>query len=216
MASDTALNLVNEVFVLTGDYTKVTTVVGSPADIAERVIKFMNITVNDLARKIDFPILESSFTGTGDGTNSQFISSILTFSPNSAISCTVNTYALEEVSRKRLNEARDTNDLSGVPQYFATISGANNELGVDIYPTPSNGATIKVLASSNPTLFTVSDTSTIELDVNDLIVLGAIAHMDAFAGMERGYMQLYEAARNRHSTQMYSNQQFRITPEDYR
>ena len=216
MASDTALNLVNEVFVLTGDYTKVTTVVGSPADIAERVIRFMNITVNDLARKIDFPILENSFTGTGDGANSQFISSSLTFSPNSAISCTVNTYALEEVSRKRLNEARDTNDLSGVPQYFTTISGANNELGVDIYPTPSSGATIKVLASSNPTLFTVSDTSITEIDVNDLIVLGAIAHMDAFAGMERGYMQLYEAARNRHSTQMYGNQQFRITPEDYR
>ena len=82
MASDTALNLVNEVFVLTGDYNKVATVVGTPADIAERVIRFMNIAVKDLARKIDFPVLESSSTGTGDGIQTEFISSITTASPD--------------------------------------------------------------------------------------------------------------------------------------
>jgi len=215
MASDTALNLVNEVFVLTGDYNKVATVVGTPADIAERVIRFMNIAVKDLARKIDFPVLESSSTGTGDGIQTEFISSITTASPYGVVSCTVDTYVLEEVGRKSLNEMRDSNAQSGVPQFFSVISGPSNELGVDIYPTPATGTAIRVLTTLNPTLFTVSDTSVTEIDANDLIVLGAIAHMDAFAGMERGYMQLYEAARNRHYTQMYGNQQFRITTEDY-
>jgi len=215
MASDTALNLVNEVLVLTGDYDKVATVVGTPANIAERVIRFMNIALEDITRKIDFPILANDFSGTGDGVQSIFLSAVTTASPHSAISCTVNTYVLEEVSRKRLNEMRDSNYTSGVPQFFCAVSGTNNELGVDVYPTPSNGSTVNVLAALNATKFTVADTSTTEVSANDLIVLGAIAHMDAFSGMERGYMQLYEAARNRHWTQMYGNQQYRTTIEDY-
>ena len=69
MASDTALVLVNRIFRATGDYTSVATVVGSPADIAERAIDFLNITLKDLARLIDFDVLAASFTGTGDGIN---------------------------------------------------------------------------------------------------------------------------------------------------
>jgi len=216
MPSNTALALVNEVLLLTGDYQPVTTVVGSPAGIAERVIYFMNITLKDLVRKIDFPILETSFQGNGDGVQTQYISSLIASNPNSAVSCTVDTNVLEATSRKRLNEMRDSKFLIGVPKYFTVIAGLSGELGVDIYPTPAAGSTITVLSSAQPTPFTVSDTSTTEISDNDLIVLGAIAHMDAFSGMERGYMQLYESARNRQWTQMYGNQQFRITTEDYR
>ena len=215
MASDTALVLVNRIFRTTGDYGSVATVVGSPSDIAERAIDFLNIALKDLTRLIDFDVLAASFTGTGDGINSQYISSGILASPDSAISVTVDTNIVEEVSRKKLNEMRDSQQLSGVPTYFCRVSDANNNLGVDIYPLPASGATIKVLAQQTPTLFTVADASTTEIDENELLVLGAIAHMDSFSGMERGYMQLYEASKNNLWVKNFSNQGLRVTTESY-
>lgn len=217
MASDTALNLVNRIFRLTGDYEPVATVVGSPAGIAERAIDFLNFTVNDLTRLIEFDVLHTSFTGTGDGSNFIFISSGITAAPDSAISATVDTNILEEVSRKRLHEIKAANELASThqPTYFARLSDADNALGVEIYPTPANGADITVLAQQSPTLLTVTDTDTTEITDNDLLVLGAMAHMDAYSGMERGYMPLYEEAKKRLWTNNYEHKNFAITTEDY-
>ena len=215
MASKTALDLVNEILVQVGDYSKIVSLANSPDNVAERTVNFMNLVLQDLVRKIDFPALSTSFTGTGDGVQHEFISAITTSSPHSAVACTVDTAVLEEVSRKHLNEMRDSQYASGRPAFFTTISGPSNELGVDIYPTPATGASIHVLSRLNPTPFTMVDTSTTELNADDLIVLGTIAYLDRFAGEERGFMRLYEASRDRLWTQMFSNQQYRIVTEDY-
>lgn len=216
MASDTLLNLVNRVLVTTGDYSKVTTVASSPANIAERIMHFLNMTAEDLARRIDFPELYTSFTGTGDGINSTFQSSLVTPSFGSMVSCIVGTIPLEEVSRKALEEERAMQTRAGLPAIFSRYIGAGQELGVDIYPTPASGSTINVLASIKPAQFSLIDSATIEINSSDLLVLGAIAHSDAFAGMERGYMQLYEVACNKEWRSLYDSQQLRVTPEDYR
>jgi len=222
MASETALALVNRIIRTTGDWqVPLSTVVGSPGSVADRAIDFLNWTLQDLCKIIEFDVLHASFTGTGDGVNSEFISSGINAAPDSAVTVTVDTNVLEEVSRRRLQEMRASNYLVSsnstlsVPTYYARTSDANNALGVDIYPTPASGAAITVLAQQSPTLFTVNDASTTEIAENDLLALGAIAHMDAFAGMERGYMQLYEDAKKRLWVNNYSNQQLKAVPEDY-
>lgn len=215
MPSETSLTLVNKVLRATGDYPPVATVVGSPANIAETIIDFINITITDLCRAIDFPVLNSSFSGIGDGVTTTFLSTVVTSRAYSAMSVTVGPYVLEEVNRRRLHELRTTGNISGVSQYYSAVSGANNELGVDIFPTPANGALIEVVSQSEPTLLTVADSSVTEIADNDLLVLGALAHMDAKDGMERGYMQLYEASKRRLWVQSYANEGVRTIPESY-
>lgn len=217
MASDTALNLVNRIFRLTGDYSPVTTVVGSPSQIAERAIDFLNITLQDLTKVVEFDILNTSFLGTGDGTNSVFIGTVTSADPGSTIVVTVGNQVLEEVTRRRMQELRTEVGAAYpyLPQYFTRVTDTAGNVGVDIYPTPAVGAIITVLAQQNPTLFTVSDTSTTEITNNDLLVTGAIAHMDAFSGMERGYMQLYEEQKKRLWVNTFEKRDIRITTEDY-
>jgi len=216
MASDTCLNLVNKVLRLTGDSEVVATVVGSPANIAERIIDFMNIVLQDVCKKIEFPELFTTFTSTADGTSSQYIAAGFTTRPRSGLTCTVDARLLEEVSHRRLHELRAQNSYTGLPVVYARIAGSNGELGIDVYPIPASGATITILAAKEPTLFTVTDSDTTEIQADDLLTLGAIAHMDAFSGMERGYMQLFEAAKNRTWKDTYEHQAYRVQPESYR
>lgn len=216
MASDTALNLVNRILRMTGDYTPLTTVVGSPANIAERYIDSLNITIDDARNHIDFEELRYDFVGTADGTNSVWDTSGANVEPSAAMTVTVDNNVLEEVSWKRMQDMRATNYITGQPAYFSRLSTATGNLSVDIYPTPANGATITIISSIRPTYFTVNDTDTTEINDNTLLVLGAIAHADAYAGMERGYMQLYM----RHIADRWVNRNrnlnIRIIPEDYR
>jgi len=216
MPSDTALTLVNKVLRITGDYEPVTTVVGSPANIAERIIDFLNITLDDIVRKIEFRELLTGFQAAGNGVDSEFIQNGVTARSRDIRSVFVDSNPrLEQVSETKFTEMRNTNAVSGVPAIFMAISGPNGELGVNIYPTPANGSTVSVAGSIQPTHFTVDDASTTEIMENDLFVLGAVAHSDAFSGMDRGYMQLYEAAKARAWHNIYEHQQFRIETEDY-
>ena len=216
MPSDTVLNFVNKVALTTGDFNKLTTVVGSPANIAERIVHFMNMTLRDLLRKVDFPIMHTSFSGTGDGVNAEFATSVVDARAFSDIIVTIDTYSIEEVGREKYLGMVASNSEPGLPKYFMRSVGTANELTVLIYPIPANGASITISTDAEPTLFTVADASTTEVAEDDLILIGTIAHMDAFSGMERGYMQLYESERNKFWTKANAGQQFRVEPEDYR
>jgi len=216
MPSDNALNLVNRVLRTTGDYQPLSTVVNSPAGIAERIIDYLNLVVEDLDRKIDWPVLYSSFIGTGDGAMTVFMSSGIPSSVNSAISCTIDRHVATEISRKALLEKRAQFPTAHGEYYFYRMAGVNNELGVDIYPAPANGSQVIVASTQRPTRFTVDDNSTTEIAADDLLVLGALGHLDAYDGVERGYFQLYEAEKNRMWTYMNSNSQYRVEPESYR
>lgn len=217
MSSKTALDLVNEVLVLTGDYSKLTTVVGSPADIAERIINFLNITLQDLSRFIDFHDLQATLTGTGNGTDSVWQAA--TGDPALAreiTSVTVDKNVLEYVTPAFLQNARATILYSGQPRLFTSTRLTGGELAVDIYPTPGASSVITVTTKSAPVLFTLTDTSTTNITgIDDALVIGALMHLDAYDGLNRGYAGQYKEIKARLFTDMYSNKQIRVTPEDY-
>jgi len=218
MPSDTSLNLVNQILVMTGDYqTKLTTVVGSPANIAERYIYGINYTLRDLVNEISFEELRSDFNAAGNGVDSLWVQSGVNARAASIEAVTGNRLRLEEVTRGRMAELRANNLLNnGSPsEFFTREVSSTGELAVDIYPTPANGAVINVIASITPTPLTVSDNSTTEITDNELLVLGGIAHADAFVGMERGYMQLYQKMKKSRWVDRNKNVNIRIQTEDY-
>jgi len=220
MPSDNALTLVNRVLRTTGDYSQLATVVASPAGIADRIIDFLNITLDDLARKIEFPVLESTFQVVADGVNSIFISTINYASVASGVNCVVDGIGkLEEISRSKLMDMKAKPNNIGVygqPSVFARQAGVSGELALEVFPLPAVGTVISVLANLSPTKFTTIDTSVTEIANNDLLVLGALAHTDAYDGLERGYMALYIKAKNDLWQQTYQSEQYRIETESYR
>jgi len=216
MSSDTVLNFVNKTLRITGDYEPLATVIGSPANIADRIVDYMNIVLDDITRKIEFRELITPFISIANGVDSEYITTILTTRPRSSLGLSIGTMPVEELAPIDLNKMRDQNlGISGT-QYYARISGPNGEAGVDMYPTPVQGTEIRLYASQEPTKFTVADASVTEVQADDLILLGTIAHMDSYSGMERGYMQLYEASKNRAWRDTYEHQQLRVQPESYR
>jgi len=220
MPSDNALTLINRVLRTTGDYSQLTTVVGSPAGIAERIIDYMNIVLKDIVRKVEFPELLSKFQATADGINSIYTSTLSFATVGSGVSVIIDGIGkMEEISPTRLDEMRAQPFIQGIygrPQYFARIAGLNNQLAVDVYPTPQANSIITVSTYLSPTLFTPIDTSITELSNNDIIVLGTLAHLDAYDGLERGYMALYEKAKNDMWQHMVQGEQYRIQPESYK
>lgn len=216
MASDTALNLVNQILVMTGDYEKLATVVGSPANIAERYIHSLNYTIDDLRNTIQFEELRYDFTGTADGINDTWDTSGANVEPSAAVKVTVDKNVLEEVTWGRMQELKATNPYPGQPAFFSRLSTSTGNLSIQIYPTPATGQTINIVSSITPTKFTLNDTDTTEINDNTLLVMGAIAHADAFVGMERGYMQLYQAMKRERWVARNRNLDLRVQVEDYR
>ena len=215
MPSDTVLNFVNKALRITGDYEPLGTVVSSPANIADRIVDYANIVLDDVTRKIEFSDLDLSFSVVATGIDNEYVVAGALTRPNSALTCTVGTTVLEEVSRQKLHEIRAQNLYTGQSRYFARFAGTIGELGVDIYPLPPAGETITVLGSLEATKFTVADASVTEIQADDLILLGIVAHMDSYSGMERGYMQLYEAAKARAWKDTFEHQALRVECEDY-
>jgi len=218
MPSDTALNLVNRVLRTTGDYPPITTLINSPSNIAAKIVDFMNLVVEDIDRKFEFNELQSSFQATANGTSSVFISANLLSKTSTGVDCLIDGIGrLTEVSPSRLAEMRATpSQFVAQPQYFARKSGLNDEIGVDIYATPANGSIITVTSFEKLNQFTLNDASTIKVNVDDMIVLGSLAHMDAYDNIERGYMQLYQKTKDDMWQKMMGNVQYRTEVEDYR
>jgi len=216
MPSDNALNLVNKVLVATGDYAKLTTVVNSPADIAERIINFANITLADIGRNVDMPIVRDVFTATGDGTNSIWESTQANSAAFNINYVVVGQSRLRELTVAQLAEARATRSMVGLPQVFARRATGSGTMSIDVFPTPSAGTNIEVVSYKTPAQFTLSDTSTTEMNnIDDLLVLGCLMHMDAYDGMQRGYAALYEKAKLKLMQDTYKTTQIRIQPESY-
>jgi len=217
MASATALTLVNRVLSTTGDYTSLSTVVGSPGGIAERIINFLNITIADVGRIMDMPILYNTFSATADGLNGVWASPDVTSANDSTIAVSVDRQYLEEVSLAQMTRHKTVRDITGLPQVFSRRRNAAGGLEVEIYPVPASGSLINIEAYNNPSELTVTDLATTELTgIDDILVLGALSHMDAYDGMNRGYEAKYQASKNKLFTHLNRNKQIRIQPESYR
>jgi len=212
----TALSLVNDVLLLTGDYGALTTITGSPGDIGERIVGFLNLTISDIEKKANWHELRInaqiaadgindtySFTGTGD------------IRPGSAVSVWITSLSeLDEVSPEQFDIIVASRKLTGRPVIFQRGSDSTGTLQIQIHPMPSSTDTINISAYKKATRFTTVDTSTTELD-DDLIKYGALMHMDAYDGMDRGYASLFRDALNSAIAQTYSNTNYKVMLESY-
>jgi len=219
MASDNVLNLVNKVLRITGDLDPINTVMLSPANIAERIIDYFNLVLTDVTRKIEFPELQYVFSGVADGLNPVFMSAIQFSKISSGVSCTVSGVGnLEEVSPARFLELKSMpqgQSIAGRPIYFMRTSGTLTSLAVEVFPVPSAGMTVTVLTYTKPLAFVLADTSATEVNIDDILVYGAVAHLDAYDGIDRGYMNLYARAKTELWQHTYQGEQYRTQCESY-
>jgi len=216
MSSSTALALVNDVLLLTGDYSSLSTVAGAPGAIGERIIGFLNMTIADIERRGNWPELRVNAQGTADG-----ITGIMTFSgtadlrADGAVSVWIPNHGeLEEVSPEQFDIIVASGKMTGLPNIFQRGSDATGKLQIQIHPLPVSGTVINVSAYKHATRFTNTDTSITELP-DDLLRLGALMHMDAYDGISRGYAALFEKALDGTLSKLYSNSNYQIMVESY-
>jgi len=216
MSSSTALALVNDVLLLTGDYSSLATVAGAPGDIGERIVGFLNMTIADIEKKGNWPELRVNAQGTADG-----ITDIMSFSgtqdirADGAVSCWIADQSLmDEVTPEQFDSIVASRKMTGLPKIFQRGSDVNGKLQVQIHPMPSAGDVVNVSTYKHATRFTTSDTSTTELP-DDLLRLGALMHMDAYDGMNRGYNTLFQDALAGSLAKLYSNMNYQVMVESY-
>ena len=218
MSSSTALQLVNKVLILTGDYQPLSTIANSPADIGARIVHFLNEAIADIDSAINWPQLRITATGTGDGTSDLFdFSGTEDVRFDGAISVWIpNVGRLVELPPQEFDSVQAENVIRGNPVYFMRGVGQGNKLQLQIYPVPANGQTINLTAYRRATrLDPAVDTSTTDFD-DELLIYGAMAHMDAFDGMDRGYGPMFQKALYDAILKTYSNVEYKRAVESYK
>lgn len=209
----TALTIVNDVLLLTGDSSPLTAIDGSIGSIGERVRSFMNLTLSDIEKKANWPELRVNSQGTADG-----ITGIMNFTgtddvrADSAVSVWISAHkVMDEVTAEQFDIIVASQRMIGLPQIFQRGSDATGQLQIQIHPMPAAGSIINVSAYKRATRFT-TDTSTTEID-DDLIRYGTLMHMDAYDGMDRGYSALFKGAVDGSILKLYSNSNFQVMVE---
>ena len=216
--SSTALQLVNKILVLTGDYQKLVTIAGAPADIGERIVHFLNEAISDIDSQANWPQLRLSVTGTGDGVNDTFeFGGTEDVRFDGAISVWIpNVGKLVELPPQEFDRVKAENVIRGNPIYFLRGVSPTGKLQIQFYPIPSNGQTLNVTAYRRATkLDPAIDTSVTEFD-DELLIYGAMAHMDAFDGMDRGYGPMFQKALYDAVFKTYLNTEYRRNAESYK
>jgi len=211
-----ALTLVNEILLLTGDSSAITTISGSVGGIGERIVGFMNLTISAIERKANWPELRADSTGTGDGINNLFdLTGAEDVRADSAVSVWITGLRqIEEVTPEQYDIIIASQQLTGRPQIFQRGSSSTGKLEIKIFPVPASGDVINVSAYKRATRFTTTDTSTTELD-DDLIKYGTLMHMDAYDDMNRGYAALYKDELNSAMAKLHSNANYTTMVESY-
>jgi hypothetical protein len=221
--SSTALTLVNRVLAVTGDYKSLTTISGSPAGIGARIVEFLNLTIGDVEKRTNFPFLRVNSQGTGDGTNDIFVFSgteDVRFGGAVSVWLAQNGVAKELTPSQFDAVVASPNTTSAsttsTDYYFQRgVDATTNKLTIQLYPTPPTGVTINITAHKKATrLDSATDTSVTEID-DDVLVYGALMHMDAYDGMDRGYSALYKNHLDEYVMEFYANRDIQITMESY-
>ena len=208
MASSTGLVLVNRILSTTGDYENIADLTTSPAGIASKIIDFFNIIVSDMEQASEWPELriEEAFTAPApSGSNpTSFISVNTNDIPPNGVSnvWVVGGDLLDELSPSQFDKVVAQNASGTVPRYFRrSYDSATSKPTIDIYPAPVLNDVVKVsmyrratkLVITSPT-GTPADGGTTEFD-DGVLVYGVLAHMDAYDGVDGGYMNLYRAMK---------------------
>ena len=214
--SSSALTLVNQVLLLTGDFSSVPTISGSVGGIAERIVGFINLTISDIEKKANWPELRVNSQGTADGvTGIMDFTGTETVKAGSAVSVWIPSIgALEEVTPEQFDIIVASGKITGLPKIFQRGASSTGMLQVQIHPMPAAGTVINVSAYKNATRLTTTDASTTEFD-DELLIYGAMMHMDAYDDMQRGYAALFRDSLNSEIAKLYSNTNYKVMTESY-
>jgi len=213
--SDTLLNLTNRILRTTGDAKEVSTVSGSL--IAERITDFLNQVIGDVEQIANWPRLRVNAVGTGDGVNDTFE---FTGSENVREDGPVGVWIqdidpLEELTPSQF-DAQLAQNNTGPPLWFQRGVASSGKASVQINPVPASGSVINMSAYKRASRFdSTVDTGTTEFD-DDILVYGALMHMDAYDGLSRGYASLFKNHMENKVLSVYSNRIITVHVDSYR
>jgi len=217
MSSD-ALTLTNRVLRLTGDLPQVTAIVGSVGGVAERIVEYLNLTIGDIERRRNWDILRVDASGLGNGVDTLFdFGGTEDVRSYGGISIWITGQgSLRERTPEQLNELKAAPaPISGQPLYFTRKAGLTGKAQFEIFPAPSNGQVINMTAYRKAVRFDAAvATSTTEFD-DDALVYGAMYHLDAFDGLNRGYAPIYNDIVLKMIEEATMNREIQAVPESY-
>jgi len=217
MSSD-ALTLTNRVLRLTGDLPQVATIVGSVGGVAERIVEYLNLTIGDIERRRNWDILRVDASGLGNGVDALFdFGGAEDVRSYGGISIWITGQgSLTERTPEQLNELKAAPaPISGQPIYFTRKAGLTGKAQFEIFPAPSNGQVINMTAYRKAVRFDATvTTSTTEFD-DDALVYGAMYHLDAFDGLNRGYAPIYNDIVLKMIEEATMNREIQAVPESY-
>ena len=217
MSSSTLLTLVNRVLATTGDASAVSTVSGSIGGIAERITEFLNLTIGAIENRTNWAALRVNASGTADGTTDVFdFSGTEDVRSGGAVSVWIATKGImQELTPEQFDTQVALQLNEGNSLFFQRGAGTAGQLQVQLYPTPANGDIINMSAYKKATRFDATvDTGTTELD-DDVLVLGALMHLDSYDGLNRGYAALFQDQLNADVMANMSNRGTRVEVDGY-
>ena len=216
--SSSTLVLVNHVLSLTGGGKQLTTIIDSPGGIADRIVRFLNIVSDQInAKPVSWIQLRVNATGTGNGTDDIFeFSGAEDVPPSSVVSVWLPAYGrLSEVTARQFDDTvADPSITYTQPTIFQRGATTAGVAQIQIYGVPGNGDVINMSAYKKPTRLT-NDASTTEFD-DDILTLGALMHMDAYDGLDRGYASLFSDRLDLMVLEEMRNMEIITVPVDYR
>jgi len=217
LASSTALDLVNTVLRTTGDAKPVTTIAGSTGGIAERIIDFLNLVIGDVEKRNNWPALRSNSQGTANGVDDIFeFTGAEDLRVGGAVSVWISGSGelLQELTPEQFDAALSSGQ-SGTPIYFQRGVAASGKLQVQIYPKPTAGSIVNSSGYKKATKFTTADdTATTEFD-DELLVYGALMHLDLYDGLDRGYAALFKQQLDVTALEVMSSRQIAVAVDNY-
>jgi len=224
MSSD-ALTLTNRVLRLTGDLPQITgspkqaaAIIGSVGGVAERIVEYLNLTIGDIERRRNWDILRVDASGLGNGVDALFdFGGTEDVRSYGGISIWITGQgSLAERTPEQLNELKAAPaPISGQPIYFTRKAGLTGKAQFEIFPVPSSGQMVNMTAYRKATRFDATvATSTTEFD-DDALVYGAMYHLDAFDGLNRGYAPIYNDIVLKMIEEATMNREIQAVPESY-
>jgi len=216
--SSTLLTLVNKVLVTSGDSSPVTTVTGSVGGIAERITEFLNLTIGAIENRTNWAALRVNASGLASGNDDVFdFIGLEDVRSGGAVSVWIaNKGLMQELTPEQFDTQLALQSNTGNSLFFQRgTSVTDGKFQIQLYPTPANGDVISVSAYKRATRFdSAVDTSTTEFD-DDILVLGALMHLDSYDGLNRGYAALYQDQLNSDVMANMSNRGTRVEVDGY-
>lgn len=217
MSSSASLDLVNIILRTTGDAKEVATIAGSTGGIAERTIDFFNLTINQIERMTNWPALRVNSQGTANGVDDIYeFSGVDDVRVGSAVSVWIAAQdRLTELTPEQFDAKLAQDASGGLPLYFQRGVSGSGKLQIQIFPLPASGTIINVSGYKKATKFvSTSDTTTTEFD-DDILVYGALMHIDLYDGQDRGYASLFKDQMDATFIEIHGNRQIHMEVESY-